>query len=554
MLKKLAATALVSILTVVGLSAIAPAQAAGTGDVGSIYYVGAWNMGNASVDPFWTGIRRLDLATGDDIALDLNSPTCAGLASSSTSGLAVDVPHKRIYWTATDGTAGVFALDLSLGKCYAIELNSNPHGIAISDNGQTLSWSVRAFDPVRGIFVSELHTQSVADLELIAATNPTPGSVPVDISGFSDINVSDLEMHNGRLYILLDAVEDASLSSHNFIYSYDPSDLSIAPTLEADTGVIGTPLQFQIGTDSYFVSTGDQIYRVPFGNAGATWGMMLNQISGFALVGDNIYSAFNRDEPMKIFNINTDTNPRAIDSNPPVDMFSYLVYAAPIPTPTITAAKSMSTNGVVDVPFSGVSPTGNEKIGYSLVPRDGSAPTGGFCVVVASKCRISGLEDLKIYDVTLRLAYTYQDPSDSANPTHVIVASGPSNSAQINDGTIAPPPPPPPPPTPAAKKATKTLTGFEFEKGALTAATKKAIKSWLNGKTDFTKVTCVGYTGYNWNKRSNSFLTKLALQRATNVCNYIHTLKPTILVQSKTTKRDVSDKDAARRVIATITN
>ncbi len=109
-------------------------------------------------------------------------------------------------------------------------------------------------------------------------------------------------------------------------------------------------------------------------------------------------------------------------------------------------------------------------------------------------------------------------------------------------------------PTPSAKKAVKVFTGFEFEKSTLTTSTKRAIKTWLKGKTGFTKVTCVGYTGFNWNKRSTAYLTKLALQRATNVCNYIHTLNPSIKVKSKTAKLEKSKKDATRRVAATITN
>ncbi|MEN9731980.1 MAG: hypothetical protein RL488_1290 [Actinomycetota bacterium] len=545
MFKKLLSSLFIATLSLVGITATA--QAAGTGDIGSIYYIGAWDMGNAQVDPFWTGIRHLNLATGEDAPLDLNSPTCSGLASSSTTGLAVDVPHKRIYWTANDGVAGVFALDLNNGKCYTLEPNGNPRGIVFSADGQNVIWSTRIYDAGLGTYVQELRTLAVTDLELIQNTSPTPGSIRVEIPGFSNIAISDLEMHADRMYALLDATEDSNLASHNFIYSFDPNDLSVAPVQESDTGVIGTPYQFQIGSNAFYVSTFDQIYKIEFGSPGATWGMSLDQIAGFALVGDNIYSAFSRDEPMKIFNINNDTNPRALDANPPVDMFSYLVYAAPMPTPTITAALSKSLNGVADVPFSGVTLTANDKLGYSIVPRDGSAPFGGFCTVVANKCRISGLEDLKIYDVTLRLGYTYQDPNDQANPTHVIMASAPSNTAQVNDGSVTPP-------TPSAKKAIKTLTGFEFEKGALTASTKKAIKVWLTGKTGFTKVTCVGYTGFNYNKRSNAYLTKLALTRATNVCNYIHTLNPSIVVKSKTAKLDKSKKDATRRVIATITN
>lgn len=531
-----------AVLLLAGLVAAPAAQAVGTGGTGSIYYVGSW------IGPDWQGIRRLDLASGEDARLDLNSPTCAGLAGSSTSGLAVDLTRKRLYWTANDGTTGVFAMDLTLGECYTIEANTSAKGVVVSADGQSIVWSVRAFNFNTGLFQQELHTIDVTSLPAIANGTFVSGSQVVEFPGYQDVSISDLEMHNGRMYALMNLTDVNDLSTRNFIYSYDPTSLADPAVLESETGVIGTPYQFQIGANAYYVSTADQIYKIDFGSQGASWGMMLNQISGFALVGDNIYSAFNRDEPMKVFNPNTDQNPRAIPSNPPVDMFSYLVYAPPMTVPTISAASADSSAGSVDVPFTGVTPGTNEIIGYSIVPRDGSAPFGGLCAIVGSSCRITGLDDTKLYDVTLRFAYTYTDPNDPAHPTHVIMASGPSNSAQINHDPVVPPV------TPTAKKSVKTVTGFEFERGALTSATKRDIRAWLAGKTGFTKVTCIGYTGYNWNNRSKAYLTKLALARATNVCNYIHTLKPSIVVKSKTAKRDTSYKNAARRVIATISN
>lgn len=647
MFKRIASIFASAALAFTGLVASsAPAQAAGTGDTGSIYYVGSW------IGPNWQGIRRLDLTTGDDIRLDLETPTCAGLATSSNSGLAVDLTHKRIYWAANDGNTGVFAMDLSNGKCYTIESGVAPRGVVISDDGETLTWSVRRYDANAGRFIQELHTNQVADLESIVAQNITVGSVPVEIPGFSEISISDLEMHGGRIYALMDALEDVSQSSHNFIYSYDPYDLSVPGVLESDTGVIGSPYQLQVGSDAFYVSTFDQIYRIEFGSPGASWGMMLDQVAGFALVGDNIYSSFYRDMPMSIFNRITDSDPRPISSNPPVDMYSYLVYAPPMATPSITVESLDSQTGTVSVPFSGVNVATNETVGYSVVPRDGSAPFGGLCTLAGSNCQISGLDPNKVYDVTLRYAYTYENPNEPANPTHVILASAPSNSVpvyhldtptitttsvQISNGsatlgfsnvslaadhklsynavprdgspklggfcevtgttcliagldsqkdydvtltkalTYVDPNDqltkilfesassnaaavlkatvnPDPGITERGKKSIKTVTGFEFEKGALTTATKKAIRAWLTGKTGFTKVTCVGYTGYNYNKRSKAYLTKLALSRATNVCNYIHTLRPNIVVKSKTAKLDTSKKSATRRVVATINN
>lgn len=548
MFKKLASFLVTAALAVTGLAftASAPAQAAAPA-TGSIYYIGGWNMGDALNDPFWTGFRRFDPVTGDDIRLDLETPSCAGLAGSSTTGLAVDIAHKRIYWTANDGVAGVFAMDLVSGNCYMLQDGGSPRGIVFSPDGMTVIWSEREYDPNRGIRVQQLRTNQVADLEVASSPNAVNGVIEVDIPGYNDISISDLEMKNGRMYALMNLTDNIDLSTRNFIYSYDPTSLADTPTLESETGVIGSPYQFQIGENAYYVSTYDQIYKVEFGTPGAVWGMMLDQVAGFALIGDTIYSAFTRDTPMKKFNVLTSTEPEAISSNPPVDMMSYLVYAEPMPVPVISATASKTTGGTVDVPYTGVTIGTNEVLGYSITPQDGGAPFGGVCTIVNSKCRITGLDDAKIYDLTLRYAYTYLD---AGAVMHVSMASAPSNQVVINEPVVNPPPPP----TPSKLKAIKTVTGFEFEAGTLTAATKKSIRTWLTGKTGYTKVTCVGYTGYNYFKRSNAFLTKLALKRATNVCNYIHKLNPSIVVKAKTAKNQVSKKSSTRRVIATITN
>jgi hypothetical protein len=647
MFKKLSAIIISASLAFVGLVATAtPAQAVPAGSTGSLYYVGGWKDGN------WTGIRSYNLLTGEDFQLDLDSPTCAGLASSSTTGIAADIPRKRLYWTANDGVAGVFAMDLANGTCYTIQNGGSPRGVVFSADGETILWSERTYDQNRGIEVQQLRTNQVADLAVASSPNAVNGQIDIEISGYHDISISDLEMKDGRMYALMNLTDDADLSTKNFIYSFDPTSLADPAVLESDTGVIGTPYQFQIGTDAYYVSTFDQIYKIDFGSPGASWGMMLDQVAGFALVGDDIYSAFYRDMPLSVFNPTTDSDPRPISSNPPIDMFSYITYGEPLTIPVITAESSDIVNGTSDVPFSGVTIATNEIVGYSVVPRDGSAPFGGKCVISGSICQISGLDPNKVYDVTLRYAYTYENPNEPANQTHVIIVSAPSNSVPVyhldtptittpsvqssngsatlgfgnvtlgadhklsynavpRDGSpklggycevtgttcliagldslkdydvtltnaltyvdpndqltkilfesassnaaavLKPTVTPDPGITERGKKSIKTVTGFEFEKGALTTATKKAIRAWLAGKTGFTKVTCVGYTGYNYNKRSKAYLTKLALSRATNVCNYIHTLRPNIVVKSKTAKLDTSKKSATRRVVATINN
>lgn len=78
------------------------------------------------------------------------------------------------------------------------------------------------------------------------------------------------------------------------------------------------------------------------------------------------------------------------------------------------------------------------------------------------------------------------------------------------------------------------FAGFAFEKSTVTVAMKSQISRWIeeNASEEFTIVSCTGYTGYNVNRRDRSFLKKLALARATNVCNYIKSLRGVITISS----------------------
>jgi hypothetical protein len=94
-----------------------------------------------------------------------------------------------------------------------------------------------------------------------------------------------------------------------------------------------------------------------------------------------------------------------------------------------------------------------------------------------------------------------------------------------------------PPPTAAADVITsKSFTGFEFEKSTVTAAMKKQIKAWVEAtataSAGYTMVGCVGYTGFNANRREAAFLQSLAEKRSRNICNYIRTLRPIITLES----------------------
>lgn len=81
---------------------------------------------------------------------------------------------------------------------------------------------------------------------------------------------------------------------------------------------------------------------------------------------------------------------------------------------------------------------------------------------------------------------------------------------------------------------TKSFTGFAFEKSYLTTTMKNQIKAWVKSTATagFTLVSCTGYTGFNANRREQDFLQALAEKRSQNICNYIHSLKDVIAINS----------------------
>jgi len=80
----------------------------------------------------------------------------------------------------------------------------------------------------------------------------------------------------------------------------------------------------------------------------------------------------------------------------------------------------------------------------------------------------------------------------------------------------------------------KSFTGFAFEKSVLTASMKTQIRAWVlaNAKSNYTLVSCTGYTGQNVNQRDQAFLQTLAETRSQNVCDYIHTIKEVLSINS----------------------
>jgi len=81
---------------------------------------------------------------------------------------------------------------------------------------------------------------------------------------------------------------------------------------------------------------------------------------------------------------------------------------------------------------------------------------------------------------------------------------------------------------------TNSFSGFAFEKSVLTAAMKTKIRSWVlaTAKSNFTLVSCTGYTGKNVNRREQQFLQTLAETRSQNVCDYILSIKNVLAIRS----------------------
>ena len=107
---------------------------------------------------------------------------------------------------------------------------------------------------------------------------------------------------------------------------------------------------------------------------------------------------------------------------------------------------------------------------------------------------------------------------------------------------------------PVISTAQRSVSGFKFEKFVLSSEAKKAIRAFVMAHPSLTKVSCTGYTGFNWNKRSTVFLKTIALKRAAQVCAYAKSVKPTLVIVKKSFGKSSSKNELARRVLIKLTN
>ena len=104
----------------------------------------------------------------------------------------------------------------------------------------------------------------------------------------------------------------------------------------------------------------------------------------------------------------------------------------------------------------------------------------------------------------------------------------------------------------AQPRITKSFTGFAFEKSVLTLSMKKQITTWVKANPGYSMVSCVGYTGYNVKNRTKAFITKLAVSRSKNICDYIHAKNGGISVQSTKGVPGKGKTADARKVTVTL--
>jgi hypothetical protein len=213
----------------------------------------------------------------------------------------------------------------------------------------------------------------------------------------------------------------------------------------------------------------------------------------------------------------------------------------------------LSENDVVLANFT------SEDLYHSLATNDGTSPcpdvTNGYCGNPTDRLNTTpgepfayvnlrfpvGFKKIRLYGNGFELdniSLSVTKPAGGANET---VLSG--DPGALNPET---------PPTPSGGPLSQTITGFKFERAKLETSTKRAVDDLLDGLTGYTKVSCVGYTGYNWYHRTANSLKRLALKRATNVCNYIHRINPSIRITSIKAVNETSKRAATRRVKVTL--
>ena len=98
----------------------------------------------------------------------------------------------------------------------------------------------------------------------------------------------------------------------------------------------------------------------------------------------------------------------------------------------------------------------------------------------------------------------------------------------------------------------KTFSGFEFEKTTVTNPMKAEIQAWIAKNTEYTQVSCFGYTGYNVFNRSHAFLQKLAVSRAKATCAFMKRVDKKLKVMSTGGIPSSSKNPSSRRVTITL--
>ena len=95
------------------------------------------------------------------------------------------------------------------------------------------------------------------------------------------------------------------------------------------------------------------------------------------------------------------------------------------------------------------------------------------------------------------------------------------------------------------------VTGFAFEKFNLEKSVKINLKQITNYfQSNFAGIiTCQGQTGFNWNKRTDKFLTSVANKRAKNSCSYFKSKFPKAQIKILNALRSNSLQSEARKVL-----
>ena len=500
--------------------------------------------------------------------LGTSDPSCAS-DIGLPSGIAVDHSHNVIYWGITDGTTGVFAMDLTTGVCHTIEAGTAPYGMAINPITQTLIWVIAGHDPSTWAIRTEVHSVSVANLSLFDSAPPTIEIDTLSIPGYHDIWATDVEIDGSTAYLPAGMADDSTGNVTLFVLSLPLGDLSAAPTIEVDTGDLASSLQLAITPTTFYIQTDTNgIDIIDRASASLVGGIWTDQVWGIAVSDNSIYSIVSRGSLLQALDVRNVGDPAvALTGSPAPDFTSYIAYVSGglngLVPPTLSLLHGRSSGGNLAITYSSADPSGSVKFVFHAKSTDGSPDVAGLCTITAGVCHVSGLDDAHEYNIYISAAFVRVDNTDPARPVNYIIAESESSSAvAANNSSLDPvvvPPvtPPVPPVTPPAGHPSpikNSFSGFRTEKSALTPALKKAIRAWLHGKTGFTKVSCEGYTGNNFRKRSSAFITALATARATNTCAYVHQLYPSITVSGTSVHKTTSTNDAIRKTVIHLGN